>query len=251
MVDDGSTDNTSMIASRYPGVHCLRQHNQGLSAARNAGLRSSNGDYLVFLDADDRLLPEALETGLQCLKERPECPIAAGHCRYITVDGFPDGEQSQLGAGEDPYLALLSSCPILVPSVVYRRSIFRSVKNFDPRLQAAEDYDLYYRIAKDFPICCHGHVVGEVRRHAENMTRNTTLMLKANLDALRAQSKHVKKTRSHHQAYKRGIKFWQKVYGPQLANEVSGHIREREWNRALQGIKTLLRYYPWGLTSIR
>src|SRR5918994_1694671 len=58
--DDGSTDDTSEVASRYDGVRLVRQENRGLAGARNTGIRHSEGDYLVFLDADDRLLPEAL-----------------------------------------------------------------------------------------------------------------------------------------------------------------------------------------------
>ena len=61
MVDDGSTDDTFEVATRYREVRCVRQINQGLSAARNAGLEASKGSYLVFLDADDRLLPHALK----------------------------------------------------------------------------------------------------------------------------------------------------------------------------------------------
>src|SRR5918997_500688 len=73
VVDDGSTDNTQEVAARYPGVRYIRQENQGLAGARNAGIRRSNGSFLVFLDADDRLLPRALEAGLKALKEHPEC----------------------------------------------------------------------------------------------------------------------------------------------------------------------------------
>ena len=53
VVDDGSTDNTAAVAARYPAVRCVRQDNQGHSAARNTGIQQSTGDYLVFLDADD------------------------------------------------------------------------------------------------------------------------------------------------------------------------------------------------------
>src|ERR671914_179204 len=65
VIDDGSTDNTSEVASRYPGVRCIRQENQGLAGARNTGIRHSSGSYLVFLDSDDRLLPDALDTDLK------------------------------------------------------------------------------------------------------------------------------------------------------------------------------------------
>ena len=60
MVDDGSTDDTPAVAGRYPAVRYVRQENQGMAAARNTGIAASRGRYVGFLDADDRLLPEAL-----------------------------------------------------------------------------------------------------------------------------------------------------------------------------------------------
>src|SRR5262249_26693584 len=60
VVDDGSTDNTSNVAALYKDVKYIKQRNQGLSAARNSGLQQSKGHVLVFLDADDRLLPNAV-----------------------------------------------------------------------------------------------------------------------------------------------------------------------------------------------
>jgi glycosyltransferase involved in cell wall biosynthesis len=61
VVDDGSPDTTSKVTSSYPAVRYLRQSNAGLSAARNAGMNVSRGQFLVFLDADDRLLEDALQ----------------------------------------------------------------------------------------------------------------------------------------------------------------------------------------------
>src|SRR5688500_17208365 len=60
VVDDGSTDDTSTVAAAFDRVRVVRQSNQGLSAARNAGLRACSGDFVIFLDADDRLLPRAI-----------------------------------------------------------------------------------------------------------------------------------------------------------------------------------------------
>src|SRR3712207_6844017 len=71
VVDDGSTDNTQEVAAPYPGVRCIRQENQGLAAPRNTGIRHTKGTQLVFLDADDRLLPGALASGLYAPKEHP------------------------------------------------------------------------------------------------------------------------------------------------------------------------------------
>ncbi len=68
VVDDGSTDQTSEVVSRYPGVRCIRQRNRGLPAARNRGIQESQGEFLVFLDADDRLLPKHFEFSLHALR---------------------------------------------------------------------------------------------------------------------------------------------------------------------------------------
>src|SRR5829696_6977365 len=89
VIDDGSTDDTGEVAGRYPRVRLFRQDNQGLAAARNAGLWRSKGEYLVFLDADDRLLPWALEVGLKHLRAHPECAFVSGYYRPIAVDGSP------------------------------------------------------------------------------------------------------------------------------------------------------------------
>src|SRR5438046_2433118 len=60
VVDDGSTDDSASVAAKHPGVRVIRQSNRGLAAARNAGLREHTTDKLIFLDADDRLLPHAV-----------------------------------------------------------------------------------------------------------------------------------------------------------------------------------------------
>src|SRR5215204_5307150 len=86
VVDDGSTDNTFEVASHYSKVRLIRQENRGVSRARNAGLRESEGSYVVFLDADDRLLPGALDAGLECFEAHPESAFVDGDYRYIGAD---------------------------------------------------------------------------------------------------------------------------------------------------------------------
>ena len=61
VVDDGSTDDPAAVVAKFPTVRLIRQDNRGLSAARNTGLRNCKASHIVFLDADDRLLPTALE----------------------------------------------------------------------------------------------------------------------------------------------------------------------------------------------
>src|SRR5215203_414283 len=107
VVDDGSPDDTSEVATRYPKVRLVRQENQGLSAARNSGLARSEGEYVVFLDADDRLLPGALEEGLECFEAHPECAFVSGRYRLIAGDGSFLRQTHQPILSEDRYAALL------------------------------------------------------------------------------------------------------------------------------------------------
>src|SRR6266581_946708 len=183
VVDDGSTDNTAAVVAGYPGVRYFRQENQGLAAARNTGLRHSVGERLVFLDADDRLMPHAIEVGLACFKDHPECAFVYGHSRFMTFDGSLFHWQPRPRVEGDYYLALLQGCPIFATgSVMYRREIFELVGGFDPSLSPAADYDLYYRIARQFPIRCHDQTIAEYRKHDTNMTRSSELMLRTSLN---------------------------------------------------------------------
>jgi len=69
IVNDGSTDQTAQIAASWvhkdPRFQCVHQENQGLSAARNAGLQKAQGDWIQFLDADDLLHPDKLSASLE------------------------------------------------------------------------------------------------------------------------------------------------------------------------------------------
>jgi len=68
LVDDGSTDDTASKAATMPWTRYVLQRNAGAPAARNSGLSHSRGAFVVFLDADDRLLPDAIATGLAALR---------------------------------------------------------------------------------------------------------------------------------------------------------------------------------------
>jgi glycosyltransferase involved in cell wall biosynthesis len=251
VVDDGSTDNTQEVASRYPGVRCVRQEdNQGLAAARNTGIRRSRGEYLVFLDADDRLLPNALEAGLSALKAHPECAFVAGRYRYIAFDGSALLTPQPPRVERDHYLALLGRNYITTPAVVmYRRPVFEYVTGFDPSVSPAEDYDLYLRIAREFPIHCHDNVVAEHRQKDAKMLDNPALAFISILSVLQSQWRYVKESRRFGEAHMRRVLAGRAYYGEQLVEEVRTYARKRKRRQALRGMMELLRYYPRGLLS--
>src|SRR5215203_5803703 len=228
VVDDGSEDGTEEVASGYakedPRVRLIRQENRGLAAARNRGLAEAGGEYVVFLDS--------------------------GICRKITADGSIVPGWEQFRVRDDPYLELLRSCPVYVPAVMYRRSVFDAVGTFDTSYRAAEDYDLYYRILERFPVYCHDTLVAEIRRHEANMTRDRTLMLKYNMAALRSQRKRVKEDARYKAAYKAGERLWRDWHGAPVVNQVRTYLQEGRWWQGLAGMLALLRYYPQGILLV-
>lgn len=216
VVDDGSPDNVGEVAARYPGVKCLRQPNGGLAAARNAGLEEVGGEFVLFLDADDRLLPEAVSRGLEELRADPEAMMAAGTWQLIGEAGEPlpaDPPQQPPAA----FPALLESCFISTPAaVLYRRELFREIGGFDPEVSASADYDLYLRTAARYPVRLHPHLVAEYRRHGANMTRDPELIMAAETTVLERQEPLVAEDPELREALQRGIERSRAYHGERL-----------------------------------
>jgi glycosyltransferase involved in cell wall biosynthesis len=226
VVDDGSTDDTASVASRYPQARLLRQPNMGLAAARNSGLDASRGDYLAFLDADDRFMPGALTAGLDCLAQHPECAFAWGRYAIRNHRGDvwePPNDPRDRG---DAFAALLRENHIAMhATVLYRRDPLKLIGGFDARLRACEDYDLYLRIARRFPIVRHENLVAEYRKHGNNMSADSSMMLSTVLQVLEAQRPHVDGHPLYSAAYANGVRFWKRFYGARSLGKIARELR--------------------------
>ncbi len=245
VVDDGSSDDTSDVASSYPVTRVIRQNNQGVSAARNAGLAQSRGDYVVFLDADDRLLPDAVDVGVRCLESHPACAFASGHVRLAAQDGSSLRVPEEPRIEKDHYQTLLKYCYIWTPSaVMFRTAILKSVGGFTITLSGAADWDLYLRLSRRLAVFCHPHLVAEYRLHDKSMSTNSAMMLTDCLAALRAQRGSFKGLKACEEAYRIGVHGVQRFYGDPLVEKVKRHVRASEWIQALIGVLVLVRYYP-------
>jgi dTDP-4-amino-4,6-dideoxygalactose transaminase/glycosyltransferase involved in cell wall biosynthesis len=228
VVDDGATDHTAAVAAGFEGVRYLRQDNQGLAAARNAGLNASTGQYLIFLDADDRLLPHAFDLSLACLRRHPDCAFVYGHCTLISSDGSALFTPKQECVERDHYRALLDHCYIWTPgTVMFRRAVFDMFGGFDISVSPAADYDLYLRVARRFPIACHGHVVAEYRQHGANMSSNSELMLEAVLRVFQSQWEDVQGNTDYEGAYKIGVEGYKVFYGDRVVQAIRSRVAQR------------------------
>jgi hypothetical protein len=211
---------------------------------------ATTGDLLVFLDADDRLCPDALAAGLRCLEAHHECAFVAGHFRVISALGALEWEPEQASLGTDPYAALLERNRIGVPAtVMYRRSAFEAVGLFDPAIRLCEDYELYLRVARRFPVTSHGSVVAEYRRHGANASSNVGAMLLAALAVLDREWPYARQSRAHRAAYFSGRRFWRRYYGQKVVAQVLSAAERRQWEGAVRGSLFLLRHYPQGLAA--
>ena len=245
VVDDGSTDETREVAGRYARVECVSQENGGLAEARNAGLRASRGEYIVFLDADDRLMEKALEAGVESLESHPSCAFVYGRYKLIAADGSEIPSDERAVVETDHYIALLRGNPIgMHATVTYRRSVLESVGGFDARRKACEDYDLYLRITRNFSVKNHPAVVAEYRQHEANMSRDHKLMMETSLSVLRSQWKLVKRNQRETEAYKEGIKFWRDYCARGLIKQARRSLTAKNRNQAVRSLLALLRYHP-------
>lgn len=232
VVDDGSTDDTERVARSHPRVRYLRQANAGLAAARNAGLRQATSEFVAFLDADDLLLPPAVEVGSRHLARHPDCAFVYGNFRYVGDIRAPRHELSPLAA-EDPFTAMLMGNFIAMhATVMYRRDLLVACGGFDEAFRACEDYELYLRLTKQYMIHGYAEVVAEYRQHSENMSHDVRLLFH---NALRARQKHEDgvDTPARRKAYAEGLTSWRVWYGRAAAIRVRDAFRRRRGYAAL------------------
>jgi glycosyltransferase involved in cell wall biosynthesis len=244
VVDDGSTDETAIVARSSPPAHLVSLRNSGAAVARNVGMRHSRGEYLVFLDADDRLLPDAVETGVAWLTAQERWKFVTGHVRLITEDGDPAGTPPQVHG--DSYVDLLRSNYIWSPgAVMYRRDALDAGGPFDPAAGGSADYELNIRLARGSAFGCHHQIVLEYRQHRGSMSANSRYMLRSAVAVRRAQRRHVRADRNAREALEAGIRIAQADYGDRVVTEVKADLRTpRRWLEAFRGTACLLRFYP-------
>ena len=251
VVDDGSPDDTADVARRY-AVRLVRQENQGLTGARNAGLAASSSQFIAFLDADDRLLPTAVEAGLATLEREPDAVMTAGRCRLIDEDGRPlDRQGPRPCPGGDHYEHLLRHNHIWPPAVaLFRREALAAAGGWGGGRRRAEDVELYLRLARSHPIRCHPDVIVEYRQHPAGLSSDRGEMLAALSEILTEQKPFVAANPRYLAALREAERVWPVHYGDLLVDDVRADLKARRWQGAVRGIGSLMRYYPRGAADV-
>jgi|SRR5208283_1156157 len=162
VVDDGSTDGTAqeltLIATTSAAragvaMRVLRTgENRGVAAARNTGVGVARTDLIAFLDSDDLWAPAKLRHQVDFMRDNPACQFAqTGELWVRAGRRVNPGRRHQKRSG-DIFLDSLRTCLISPSAVIMRTPLFRTVGGFDETMTAAEDYDLWLRLLRDYPV---------------------------------------------------------------------------------------------------
>jgi glycosyltransferase involved in cell wall biosynthesis len=147
IVDDGSTDDTPSLVKPYtenhPNIRYLRHSNRKAALSRNAGIQASFGEYITFIDSDDRYLPQHLESRMAIIAANPGVLLLSG--------GYACEAGTMVRDRHDPEkLINIREC-ILGGTFFGKRELFLAVEGFRP-LDYAEDTDLWERASGRFPV---------------------------------------------------------------------------------------------------
>src|SRR5664280_1531707 len=180
VVDDGSTDRTAAVASRYP-VTRLTPDNGGQAAARNAGVTAAHGPLVAFLDADDLWLPAKLSTEVAYLSAHPEVGYVLVRMQRVLLPGAPWPPGTPATWFQQPQTGTLPSAGLA------RRSVLESIGPFDTGFRHGSDTEWQARTADAgirwtlLPV-----VLVQYRIHGANDSYDNVGMQREMFDLLRA-----------------------------------------------------------------
>jgi len=196
VIDDRSTDTTVKVVQEYAACHpdfplrCLVQEkNQGVSAARNRGIREAGGEWIAFLDSDDMWEPHHLKT-LDVARAASGAEVV-----FACARGYSDSDPSvsertwgwRFQSTDEVLRYLVKGCHILPSALMIRRELLLKAGLFDeePAIQHAEDLDLWLRLGAEGVKFQHvREITCNYRQHAASACQNKTRLYKAGVYCL-------------------------------------------------------------------
>jgi glycosyltransferase involved in cell wall biosynthesis len=187
IVNDGSTDNSLDKLSPYlqlPFVHYIEQVNGGVAASRNTAIRKATGELIAFLDQDDLWLPRKLESQVDFMRAHPAVPMVHANVNCIDAQGKPVDFEWDNNASGVCLAQLFKRNRIAVVTVMVKKECLGEVGLLDESLSGVDDYELWLRIARRFPIGRLDEIVACYRFHDLNTSRAGGMMAGRELAAI-------------------------------------------------------------------
>ncbi len=234
IVDDGSTDQSLDYPKSLadPRILLLSQSHQGVCEARNLGLERAAGQYIVFLDADDSLLPEFLAEMTACLDAHTESALVYCGWKNVGLTGAePYVPPEYQGANKLP--SLLRETGWHIASAITRKDAIEQAGGFEPQFQTSEDFLLWLKIASHHPITRLPKVLANYHHH----------------DGPRATDNQLKMAFNHWRAQRFFVQHYPQLLTEldesMLAELIEGRLRERGfdyyWKRNLEPAHAIFR----------
>lgn len=243
VVDDGSSDRSLEIARSFERVVAIPQANAGVSAARNAGLARARGEYILFLDADDRLLPGAIAAHLRGFATGADISMVYGGNRIIDSRGEVIGLNPQPARRFSWREVLFGVTPTPSQSM-FRRDALEAVGAFNRAVSLGEDFDLYMRLTKAHAGYCHGETIADYRRHDLQATKQPTRSLASMLGVVDAFRATFPTEIQRDEIWSQGRRHWRVYYGQYIPIEVAKSLLRRQWRRAATGLRVYAQHLP-------
>lgn len=173
IINDGSTDNSveAVKTIKDARIRLIHQENQGVSAARNRGIKESRYEWIAFLDSDDLWESNHLEEIVKMMNTFPNEKV------YVTSFEYSDKRKMYKYKGDNPifkidnyFKEVINGGLIWTSIVIIHNSCFDVVGNFNINLNRGEDMDLWDRIGRKFSIIKSSEITAIYRVDAENRT---------------------------------------------------------------------------------
>lgn len=193
IVDDCSTDGSQEIISKYAKYYpqlikvIFHEQNMGVAYARNQALKSASGDYVTYLDGDDRFLPSKLEKEMEILLKTPNTQMVFSNFFSINAKGermWIWDEDDSVPQGD----IFLATFAIDFPRKIHFRNelvnleAWRDIGDYDHRLKIYEDYDMRIRFAKRYRAAYNKKPSVEYRRLESGLS---SLSIENHMEALK------------------------------------------------------------------
>ena len=196
VIDDGSTDDTVSVVRQIDDsrIRLMSYPNQGLAASRNRGIQQSQCEFISFIDADDLWTPDKLRDQLAVLRPNPSAAVAYSWTACVDFSGgFCRRGSHFLDSGSN---------------ALFRKSVCVTVGPFDESLKAAEDWDMFLRIACEHDFMAVPNVQILYRLSAQSMSTNLSRQEQESLRVLkrsyarRSPMSRIHKRKSYAQLYR-------------------------------------------------
>ena len=170
IVNDGSTDNTEQILEPYMDkIVYIYKENGGQGSAVNAGIAAATGEYIARVDDDDLFMPEKVELQVEMFRKQPALGLVATDCYIVNSEGkivftrtVPDFSRHR------PFFALLQRCLFSPPTPMVRKKCYEKAGLYGNIY--GEDYDMWLRIARHYPMSVVHKALAMYRRHDSNLS---------------------------------------------------------------------------------